>query len=201
MREGRDVTILCYSRMRYVVMQAVQQLEKQGFDPEARPVSRVQGSVRPCWGSRAPTLCPCLWKQPSSCQRTLSSARLLVRSASTLTACKHRGASLPPESHALEVRVLDGSRAYAAPGFSPEVSGGAWCQHAPKVGLSARGRAGDRPHLAEALRHEDDQRQRQEDGARDHCGGVHEDRRHRRLAVLGHQRVAVRLPGPPGAPQ
>ena len=38
MREGRDVTILCYSRMRYVVMQAVQQLEKQGFDPEARPL-------------------------------------------------------------------------------------------------------------------------------------------------------------------
>jgi len=35
-RPGRDVTILCYSRMRYVVMQAVQQLEKQGFDPEAR---------------------------------------------------------------------------------------------------------------------------------------------------------------------
>ncbi|KAK9835330.1 hypothetical protein WJX81_002487 [Elliptochloris bilobata] len=33
-RAGRDVTILCYSRMRYVVMQAVQQLEKQGFDPE-----------------------------------------------------------------------------------------------------------------------------------------------------------------------
>ena len=40
-REGRDVTILCYSRMRYVVMQAVQQLEKQGFDPEARPPSKV----------------------------------------------------------------------------------------------------------------------------------------------------------------
>lgn len=33
-REGGDVTILCYSRMRYVVMQAVQTLEKQGFDPE-----------------------------------------------------------------------------------------------------------------------------------------------------------------------
>ena len=35
-RPGRDVTILCYSRMRYVVMQAVQQLEKQGYDPEVR---------------------------------------------------------------------------------------------------------------------------------------------------------------------
>ena len=35
-REGGDVTILCYSRMRYVVMQAVQQLEKQGYDPEVR---------------------------------------------------------------------------------------------------------------------------------------------------------------------
>ena len=35
-RPGKDVTILCYSRMRYVVMQAVQQLEKQGYDPEVR---------------------------------------------------------------------------------------------------------------------------------------------------------------------
>lgn len=33
-RSGSDVTILCYSRMRYVVMQAVQQLESQGYDPE-----------------------------------------------------------------------------------------------------------------------------------------------------------------------
>lgn len=33
-RSGRDVTILCYSRMRYVVMQAVQELEKAGIDPE-----------------------------------------------------------------------------------------------------------------------------------------------------------------------
>lgn len=33
-RSGSDVTILCYSRMRYVVMQAVQQLENQGYDPE-----------------------------------------------------------------------------------------------------------------------------------------------------------------------
>jgi pyruvate dehydrogenase E1 component beta subunit len=33
-REGADVTIITYSRMRYVVMQAVQQLEKQGYDPE-----------------------------------------------------------------------------------------------------------------------------------------------------------------------
>lgn len=35
-RTGKDVTILCYSRMRYVVMQAVQQLETLGYDPEAR---------------------------------------------------------------------------------------------------------------------------------------------------------------------
>lgn len=34
-RQGKDVTILCYSRMRYVVMQALQQLEPQGYDPEA----------------------------------------------------------------------------------------------------------------------------------------------------------------------
>lgn len=33
-RSGGDVTILCYSRMRYVVMQAVAELEKQGYDPE-----------------------------------------------------------------------------------------------------------------------------------------------------------------------
>ena len=33
-RSGKDVTIMCYSRMRYVVMQAVQQLESQGYDPE-----------------------------------------------------------------------------------------------------------------------------------------------------------------------
>ena len=38
MRPGKDVTILCYSRMRYVVMQAVQQLEKQGYDPEVRVI-------------------------------------------------------------------------------------------------------------------------------------------------------------------
>lgn len=35
-RTGSDVTILCYSRMRYVVMQAVAELEKQGYDPEVR---------------------------------------------------------------------------------------------------------------------------------------------------------------------
>ena len=33
-RVGGDITILCYSRMRYVVMQAVAELEKQGYDPE-----------------------------------------------------------------------------------------------------------------------------------------------------------------------
>lgn len=33
-RPGSDVTILCYSRMRYVVMQACQQLEKEGYNPE-----------------------------------------------------------------------------------------------------------------------------------------------------------------------
>ena len=41
-REGTDVTIFCYSRMRYVVMQAVAQLEKEGYNPEVRP-----GSVAP----------------------------------------------------------------------------------------------------------------------------------------------------------
>ena len=33
-REGTDVSIFCYSRMRYVVMQAVAQLEKEGYNPE-----------------------------------------------------------------------------------------------------------------------------------------------------------------------
>ena len=33
-REGTDVSIFCYSRMRYVVMQAVAELEKQGYNPE-----------------------------------------------------------------------------------------------------------------------------------------------------------------------
>lgn len=33
-RQGKDVTILTYSRMRHHVMQAVKQLEKEGFDPE-----------------------------------------------------------------------------------------------------------------------------------------------------------------------
>ncbi|WP_448599749.1 pyruvate dehydrogenase complex E1 component subunit beta [Thermoleptolyngbya sp.] len=33
-REGSDVTILTYSRMRHHVMQAVKTLEKEGFDPE-----------------------------------------------------------------------------------------------------------------------------------------------------------------------
>ncbi|KAK9835826.1 hypothetical protein WJX74_008801 [Apatococcus lobatus] len=33
-RPGSDVTILCYSRMRYVVLQACQQLEKEGYNPE-----------------------------------------------------------------------------------------------------------------------------------------------------------------------
>ncbi len=33
-RRGKDVTILTYSRMRHHVMQAVPQMEKEGFDPE-----------------------------------------------------------------------------------------------------------------------------------------------------------------------
>ena len=33
-REGVDITIFCYSRMRYVVTQAVQELVEKGYDPE-----------------------------------------------------------------------------------------------------------------------------------------------------------------------
>ena len=46
-RTGRDVTILCYSRMRYVVMQAVQQLELQGYDPEVHPVHSPAPRLEP----------------------------------------------------------------------------------------------------------------------------------------------------------
>ena len=45
-RSGGDVTILCYSRMRYVVMQAVAQLEKEGYDPEVLQMQPRQ----PCSG-------------------------------------------------------------------------------------------------------------------------------------------------------
>jgi len=35
-REGTDISIFTYSRMRYVVMQAVAELEKKGYNPEVR---------------------------------------------------------------------------------------------------------------------------------------------------------------------
>jgi hypothetical protein len=41
-REGADVSIFTYSRMRYVVMQAVAELEKKGYNPEVRRFC--------CWG-------------------------------------------------------------------------------------------------------------------------------------------------------
>ena len=44
-REGTDVSIFCYSRMRYVVMQAVAQLEKEGYNPEVRPPVLGGGGV------------------------------------------------------------------------------------------------------------------------------------------------------------
>jgi hypothetical protein len=47
-REGTDVTIFCYSRMRYVVMQAVQELEKQGYNPEVGQDDCLLGGVG--WG-------------------------------------------------------------------------------------------------------------------------------------------------------
>ena len=33
-REGKDVTILTYSRMRHHCTQALKEIEKQGYDPE-----------------------------------------------------------------------------------------------------------------------------------------------------------------------
>jgi pyruvate dehydrogenase E1 component beta subunit len=40
-REGTDVSIFTYSRMRYVVMQAVAELEKKGYNPEVRAHAKV----------------------------------------------------------------------------------------------------------------------------------------------------------------
>ena len=60
MRQGKDVTILCYSRMRYVVMQAVQQLEKMGYDPEVHaPRLEVQGRPRSSADAGGCSLCMC----------------------------------------------------------------------------------------------------------------------------------------------
>ena len=56
MRAGRDVTILCYSRMRYVVMQAVAELEKAtATTPRCAAVSRQPTHVL----SR---ICSTLWR-------------------------------------------------------------------------------------------------------------------------------------------
>lgn len=49
-REGTDVSIFTYSRMRYVVMQAVQDLVKKGYNPEVRDSVRMWK----CTG-----VCPC----------------------------------------------------------------------------------------------------------------------------------------------
>jgi Transketolase, C-terminal domain len=59
-RSGGDVTILCYSRMRYVVMQAVAELEKAGYDPE---VGIWQAIAHPSVCRQAitcPSICLCL---------------------------------------------------------------------------------------------------------------------------------------------
>lgn len=44
-REGTDVSIFTYSRMRYVVMQAVAELEKKGYNPEVRQHKGLLGLV------------------------------------------------------------------------------------------------------------------------------------------------------------
>lgn len=41
-REGTDISIFTYSRMRYVVMQAVNDLVKKGYNPEVRAVEAVK---------------------------------------------------------------------------------------------------------------------------------------------------------------
>ena len=47
-REGTDVTIFCYSRMRYVVMQAVAQLAKEVYNLEVGGFARAARRWR-CW--------------------------------------------------------------------------------------------------------------------------------------------------------
>ena len=47
-REGKDVVIFTYSRMRYVVMQAVAELEKAGYDPEVRPMRMGAACTQVC---------------------------------------------------------------------------------------------------------------------------------------------------------
>ena len=61
-RAGKDITILCYSRMRYVVMQAVAELEKQGYDPEV--VDLI--SLKPF---DMKVRCSCFFFPPSSSKR------------------------------------------------------------------------------------------------------------------------------------
>ena len=45
-RSGTDCVIFTYSRMRYVVMQAVQELEKMGYNPEVGFEDMTQGLVK-----------------------------------------------------------------------------------------------------------------------------------------------------------
>lgn len=123
-REGTDVTIFCYSRMRYVVLQAVKELEKQGYNPE------VGASAAHGRGGVAGTAVP--WR---------------ARSEARAGACPAPTPFLPIPGH--------------------------------------------RPHLAQALRHGDHQPVGAQDAAGHHRGGVHEDGRHRRLAVGRDPRDAV----------
>jgi pyruvate dehydrogenase E1 component beta subunit len=44
-REGTDISIFTYSRMRYVVMQAVAELEKRGYNPEVGGPHKSQPAV------------------------------------------------------------------------------------------------------------------------------------------------------------
>lgn len=63
-REGTDVSIFTYSRMRYVVMQAVAELEKKGYNPE---VSGCSVATQHQWSLQSSSMvmqclkCACLW--------------------------------------------------------------------------------------------------------------------------------------------
>eukprot|EP00878_Enallax_costatus_P031911 GHUV01034977.1.p1 GENE.GHUV01034977.1~~GHUV01034977.1.p1 ORF type:complete len:126 (-),score=15.78 GHUV01034977.1:204-581(-) len=50
-REGTDVSIFTYSRMRYVVMQAVAELEKKGYNPEVRGGAQKLACLQLKWST------------------------------------------------------------------------------------------------------------------------------------------------------
>lgn len=65
-REGKDVSIFTYSRMRYTAMQAANELAKDGIDCEARD---RPGWERPSWVSRPGSCSPMVTCLGHSCDK------------------------------------------------------------------------------------------------------------------------------------